>query len=159
MGLFKVSGTIVAIGQSEFNNKGTLYAFVEIVEPSGRRVIVRNVGVLNQVASSIALGAGGEFYFDKFFVFGRPFVSQLWGVKTADGLVTFDNDMRKHTMAFSFLIGVLTLPALGLGLLFIAVGLLQLLFVILMTGARKRMFYGTNRAEARRLRQQQPVRI
>lgn len=159
MGLFKVSGTIVAIGQSEFDNRSTLYAFLEIVEPNGCRVIVRNVGVLNQVASSIALGTNGEFFFDKFFVFGRPFVSQLWGTKTVDGLVAFDNDMRKHAMAFSFCIGMLTILALGIGFLFIAVGLLQLLFVILMTGARKRMFYGANRAEARRLRQQLPVRI
>lgn len=159
MGLFKVSGTIVAIGQSEFNNKGTLYAFLEILEPSGRRVIVRNVGVLNQVASSIAPGTNGEFFFDKFFVYGRPLVSQLWGAKTVDGLVTFDNDMRKQTMAFSFLIGTLTIPLLGIGLLFIALGLLQLLFVILKAGARKRLFYGTDRAEAQRLRQQLPVRI
>lgn len=159
MGLFKVSGTIVAIGQSEFDNRGTLYAFLEIVEPSGRRVIVRSVGVLNQVASSVVLGTKGQFFFDKFFVFGRPFVSQLWGVKTDDGLVTFDNDLRKQAMMFSFWIGMLTILALGIGFLFIAVGLLQLLLVILMTGARKRMFYGTSRAEARRLRQQQPVRI
>lgn len=159
MGLFKVSGTIVAIGQSEFNNRGTLYAFIEILEPSGRRVIVRNVGLLNQVASSITLGTNGEFYFDKFFVYGRPFVSQLWGVKTADGLVAFDNDMRKHAMGLSFLIGTLAIPLLGVGFLFIALGLLQLLFVILRAGARKPMFYGNNRAEARRLRQQLPVRI
>jgi hypothetical protein len=159
MGLFKVSGTIVAIGQDEFSNKGKLYAFLEIVEPSGRRVIVRNVGVLNQIVSSIVLGANGEFYFDKFFVYGRPFVSQLWGVKTADGLVTFDNDMRKQSMALSFLIGTLTIPLLGMGFLLIALGLLQLLFVILKTGARKRMFYGTDRTEAQRLRQQLPVRI
>jgi len=159
MGLFKVSGTIAAIGQGEFNNHGTFYAFMEIREPGGRRVIVRNVGVLNQVASSIVLGANGEFFFDKLFVYGRPFISQLWGVKTVDGLVAFDNDMRKHAMAVSFLIGTLTIPLLGAGFLLIALGLFQLLYVILRAGARKRMFYGTNRAEARRLRQQLPVRI
>lgn len=159
MGLFRVSGTIVAIGQSEFNNKGTLYAFIEILEPNGRRVIVCNVGMLNQVASSITLGTNGEFFFDKFFVYGRPFVSQLWGVKSAAGLVSFDNDMRKHAMGLSFLVGALTIPLLGVGFLFIALGLLQLLFVIIRAGARKRMFFGNNRAEARRLRQQLPVRI
>ncbi|MCW5691006.1 MAG: hypothetical protein KIT48_01435 [Pseudolabrys sp.] len=159
MGLFKVSGTIAAIGQGEFNNHGTFYAFMEIREPGGRRVIVHNVGVLNHVASSIVLGGDSEFFFDKFFVFGRSFVSQLWGVKTTDGLVTFDNDMRKQAMAVSFLIGTLTIPLLGIGFLLIALGLLQLLFVMLKAGARKRMFYGTDRAEARRLHQQLPVRI
>lgn len=37
MGIFTITGTVVAIGQSEFNTGGTFYAFVEFVEPSGRR--------------------------------------------------------------------------------------------------------------------------
>jgi len=159
MGLFKVTGTIAAIGQCEFDNHYTLYAFLELIEPSGRRVMVQKVAVGNQVAPALSPGAEGEFYFDKFFVAGKRFVSQLWGVKTSDGLVAFDKDMRKRVTFYHLGWGIITLPLLGLGAGFLIVALPQLLMLIAMTGERKRLFYGRNRAEARRLRKQLAVRM
>ncbi|MBI2715682.1 MAG: hypothetical protein HYX37_14710 [Rhizobiales bacterium] len=159
MGVFNITGTIASIGQSEFNNRGTLYAFVEIIEPSGRRVLVQNVAVGNQVLPAINLGCKGEFFFDKLFVPGKPLISQMWGVKTPDGLVAFDHNMRKPQMILNLLVGILAAPILGLGIPFLILGLFQAVQLIVTTGTRQQMFYGNDRMEAQRLRQQQAVRI
>lgn len=159
MSLFKISGTIAAIGQCEFSNHHTLYAFVEIVEPTGRRVMVQQVAVGNQVLATLNLAATGEFYFDKFFVARKRFVSQLWGVKTSDGLVAFDKAMRAPVTFIHLAFGIVLLPFGGVGMVFLVFALPQLFKLIGMIGARKRMFYGQDHTEARRLRQQQAVRI
>jgi len=150
MGLFSFAGTVVAIGQSEFDNHHTRYAFIEIVEPSGRRVIVQQVWVGNQAQAALNLGAKGEFFFDKFFAARKGFVSQLWGVKTSDGLVSFDNNMRAVITFVHLGCGTVLLPFGGIGLVFLVFALPQLLKLITMFGARRRTFYGQDRAEAQR---------
>lgn len=159
MGLFKISGTVTAIGQSEFNNHHTLYAFIELVEPTGRRVMVQNVWVGNQVLATMNVGAEGEFCFDKFFAASKGLVSQLWGVKTSGGLVSFDRNMRTPLTFVHLALGIVLLPFGGVGMVFLVFALPQLVKLIGMIGARERMFYGQDHAEARRLRQQQAVRI
>ncbi len=159
MGVFNVTGTIAAIGQCEFNNRGTLYAFIDIVEPSGRRVSVQNVAIGNQVAPAIVLGTAGEFFFDKLFVPGRRFVSQMWGVKTSDGLVALDNNMRTSQAFLNVIVGVVALPLLGLGIPFLVLGIFQLFQLVALAGTRQERFYGKDCDEARRLRAQQTVRI
>ena len=121
--------------------------------------MVQQVAVGNQVLATLNLGATGEFYFDKFFVARKRFVSQLWDVKTSDGLVSFDKDMRAPVTFVHLAFGIALLPVGGLGMVFLVVALPQLVKLIRMIGARKRMFYGQDRTEARRLRQQQAVRI
>lgn len=159
MSLFKISGTVAAIGQCEFDNHHTLYAFVEIVESTGRRVMVQQVAVGNQALATLNLGAKGEFYFDKFFVARKRFVSQLWGVKSSDGVVVFGKDMRVAVTFVHLAFGIVLLPVGGLGMVFLVFALPQLFKLIGMIGARKRMFYGQDRTEARRLRKQEAVRI
>lgn len=159
MSLFKISGTIAAIGQSEFDNTGTLFAFIEIVEPTGRRVMVQQVAVGNQVLSTLIPGAQGEFYFDKLFVYRKGLVSQLWGVKTSDGLVCFDKGMRGPVTFVHLGVGIVLLPFGGVGMVFLVFAVPQLVKLISMVGARERMFYGQDGAEAHRLRQQQAVRL
>ncbi|MEA2913403.1 MAG: hypothetical protein QOJ15_5484, partial [Bradyrhizobium sp.] len=43
MSLFLVSGTVTAIGQSAFTNDLTIFAFPEVAEVSGRRVLIEKV--------------------------------------------------------------------------------------------------------------------
>lgn len=158
MGVFTLTGTIVSIGQSMFDLRGTGYAFIEIVEPSGRRVMVQKVAVGNQVLSAVNLGCKGEFFFDKVFVsFGC--VSQLWGVKTQDGLVAFeDSNIRRYPVVMNLCFGFIG-SLLVVGIPFLVLGLLQWIGLILRAGQRKRLFYGNDYREANRLRQQQAVRI
>lgn len=159
MSVFKITGTIAAIGQSQFDNHATLYAFVEIVEPSGRRVMVRNVAVGNQALSTINVGSQGEFFFDKFIVgIGRS-ASQLWGVKTRDGLVAFENRNFRTPFVVRH-IGIGLFASLFLfGIPYVVLGLVQLAGLIGSFGAREQLLYGDDRAEAKRLRQQQAVQI
>jgi len=57
MSLFSIKGAVTAIGQSQFNNAITIYAYLEITEPSGRRVKIDQVAVCNDVAAAFRLGA------------------------------------------------------------------------------------------------------
>ena len=158
MNVFSVTGTIRSFGQSQFNLARHQYAYVEIVESNGRRVSVQNVLVGNRVGTVIDPSTQGEFFFDKFLFMFVPIV-QLWGVKTHDGLVGYSRNVRAAVTAWHIIMGLLMTPLLGLGLPFVVLGLLQLLKLIGTAGAREQLFYGHDEAEARRLRQQQAVRI
>lgn len=158
MGIFSVTGIIRSLGQSEFDNHGTRYAFVDIVEPSGKRVLVQNVFVGNQVLPIIDLGTEGEFFFDKMFVPGKPLTSQLWGVKTHDGLVAYDHNLRIGIAIVCLVFGTL-FALIGVGIPFLIVGIVQLIKVMGALGARQRLFYGHDREKALRLRQQQAVQL
>ena len=154
MGLFTLRGTITAIGQSTFTNGGFNYAYVEFTEADGRRISVRKLSVGNLVSPTIGLGHAGEFFFDKWGIWGV----WLWGVKTTDGFVAFERAPFKTVAIGLLLIGVVGLPFLLLGIPFLFFAGL-LLSKSLQTGARKRMFYGNDRAEAERLRSREAIRI
>jgi hypothetical protein len=79
MGLLNLKGTITALGQSEFDNHTTIYAYLEITEASGRRILIDKVAVANDTAALLAMGSVGEFFFDQMFVYGRRYHCQLWG--------------------------------------------------------------------------------
>lgn len=158
MAIFSITGTIKSTGQNEFNLARHQYAYLEIVEPNGRRVSVQNVLVGNRVGAAIGAGTQGEFFFDKFLFKFVPVV-QLWGVKTSDGLVGYSRNVRTAATAWHIMFGLFMTPLFGLGLPFLVLGLLQLLKLIGMTGARQQLFYGSDGAEARRLREQEAVRI
>jgi hypothetical protein len=157
MSLFSIKGTVTAIGQSQFDNSITFYAYLEITEPSGRRIKIDQVAVCNDIASALRLGQSGEFFVDRIFRFSKTYRCQLWGIKS-DGVATIDSiDIRKRVAGLQFVLGILTIPIFGLGLL-LAV---PALFKILSLGAynRNQMFYGSDPVEARRLSEQQVVRI
>jgi hypothetical protein len=59
--LFAVKGSVTNLGQSEFNNDVENFAYVEITEPSGRRVMIEKVVVANDVGAIFAMGVTGEF--------------------------------------------------------------------------------------------------
>jgi len=159
MGLFSISGTVTAIGQSLFNNDIAVYAYIEITEASGRRVSVEKVAVFNDAASGLQLGGTGEFFFDKMTFFDARFRCQLWGVKS-DATAVFDRrDLRKRFIGRSLVAGVVLLPVVGIGLLWLLPGVANLCAVLSGGVDRKRLFYGSNPAEIERLEQQLPVRI
>jgi hypothetical protein len=157
MSLFSIKGAVTAIGQSQFNNAITIYAYLEITEPSGRRVKIDQVAVCNDVAAAFRLGQSGEFFVDRIFRYSRTYRCQLWGIK-ADGIATLDSiDIRKRVSFGQFVLGIMLIPVFGLGFLLIIPPLIRLL--TLSAVDRRQMFYGSDPAEAQRLSHQQAVRI
>ncbi len=159
MGLFSISGTVTAIGQSVFNYDIALYAYIQITESSGRRVSVEKVAVCTVADSELQLGVVGEFFFDKMTFFDTRFRCQLWGVKT-DAVAVFDRrDLRKRLIGLSLVGGIVLLPVLGVGLLWLLPDFANLFAVLSGDVDRKKLFYGLNPVEVQRLKQQLPVRI
>lgn len=159
MGLFSISGTVTAIGQSLFNSDLAIYAYVEITEASGRRVNVEKVAVCNDAATQLQLGSTGEFFFDKMYVLGGRFRCQLWGIKSESMAVLDRHDVRKLFIGHHIVLGIVLLPFFCIGLFWLLPGLASLWTVLSGGADRKGLFFGSNPAEVQRLRQQQPVRI
>ena len=159
MSLFNIRGTVTAVGQSQFDNNLTIFAYLEVTEMSGRRILIDKVAVCNDTSSLLQLGGTGEFFFDKMFIYGRKFHCQLWGIK-ADNMAVLDrNDLRKMVMAHHILYGLFLLPFFGVGLFCLLPALASLMTTLSGGVNRSRCFYGSNPSEARRLQQQQSVRI
>jgi hypothetical protein len=156
MSLFQINGKVTAMGQSEFDNVVTLYSYIEITEDSGLRVTVEKVAVCNDVAAGLKMGASGEFFVDRISRHSG-IRCQLWGIK-AEGVAVLDSrDLRKRIAALQLIWGLVLTPFGGVGLLLVV----PALFRLARSGSqnRRRMFYGTDPAEARRLERQQAVRI
>ena len=147
MSLFSIKGTVTAIGQSQFDNALTIYAYLEITEASGRRVSIDKVAVCNDVAASLRLGQSSEFFVDRIFCYSQTCRCQLWGIK-ADGIATFDSiDIRKRVSFWQLVLGIMLTPVLGwVCLSFCPHALIRIL--TLSFADRRRMFYGSNSAEA-----------
>lgn len=143
MSLFAVTGTVTSIGQSTFNDSERLYAYIEITESSGRRVMIEKMVVLNDVAVIFQLGLVGEFFVDLFSKSGKT-RCQLWGIKTDDREIFDRKNSRLQWGSAQLFFGLLTIPLFGLGLLLVIPGLVQLLSST--PSQRREMFYG---AEAR----------
>jgi hypothetical protein len=156
MTLFQINGTVTAIGQSEFDNVVTLYAYLEITEDSGRLISIENVAVCSDVGARLRMGVSGEFFVDRISRHSG-IRCQLWGIKT-DGVAVLDTrDLRKRIASLQLIWGLVLTPFAGIGLLLVV----PALFRLAASGSedRSRMFYGTDPAEARRLQRQQAVRI
>jgi hypothetical protein len=157
MSLFSIQGTVTAAGQSQFDNALTIYAYLEITEASGRRVSIDKVAVCNDVSASLRLGQSGEIFIDRIFHYSKTYRCQLWGIK-ADGIATLDSiDIRKRVSSGQFLLGIMLISVFGLGLLIAAPALIRIL--TLSSVDRRKMFHGSDPAEAQRLNQQRVVRI
>jgi hypothetical protein len=157
MSLFLVSGTVTAIGQSVFTNDLTIFAFLEVAEASGRRVLIEKVAVCNEVVARLQVGMTGEFFVDRIFQFSQSFRCQLFGIK-ADGVAVLDSsDLRKRTILAQLIFGLMLTPVFGIGLLLVVPAVLKAF--TLGTMDRHAMFYGSDPAEPQRLERQQAVRI
>jgi hypothetical protein len=75
--LFAVKGSVTTIGHSEYNNNAQNFAYIEITEPSGRRVMIEKVVVSNHIGAIFAMGVTGEFFVDRVFQSGQV-RCQLW---------------------------------------------------------------------------------
>lgn len=159
MSLLSITGTVTAVGQSQFDNILAIYAYLEITEPSGRRIQIDKVAVCNDTAALLQMGIVGEFFFDKMFVYGRRYHCQLWGIK-AENMAVFDRDnMRKMVMIHHIVVGTLLLPFGGLGAFWLLPGLASLMTLLSGSANRSALFYGSNPAEVARLQQRQAIRI
>lgn len=138
--LFAVKGSVTNIGQSEFNNNAEIFAYIEITEPSGRRVMIEKVAVSNDVGAIFAMGVLGEFFIDRVFKSG-PVRTQLWGIKTHDREIFDRKNLRLQVSLVQLLYGLVTTPVLGLGLLIAVPALVRLLGCV--GGPRQRMFFGS----------------
>jgi hypothetical protein len=140
MSLFELDGTITAIGQSVFDNNGTVYAYLEITEPGGGRTLVEKVAVCNDVGSQLSLGLSGRFYVDRIFRESGPLRCQLWGLKTEHRTVVDRKNLRKQIGIAKVLYGILTIPVLGIGFILIVSGIRML--VLSQRYDRNRFFFG-----------------
>lgn len=159
MSLLNIKGTITAYGQSVVDNVMTIYAYIEITEPSGRRIQIDKVAVANDTAAVFALGGVGEFFLDKMFVYGRRYHYQLWGIKAENVAVIDRVDARRLVALHHIVLGTLLLPIGGIGAFWLFPGLAHMVAILSGSVNRDRLFYGSNPVEARRLQQQQAIRI
>lgn len=159
MGIYAINGTITAIGQSQFTNDLTIYAYIEITEASGCRVTVEKVVACNEADAALQLGLFGEFFFDRIFLHGQPYRYQLWGLQT-DSLAVFDRKNLRVRVTFAHIgFGLLLLPVFGLGLGYLVPGIVQLIVLLCGGADRERRFYGSDPEKAQRLYQERAVRI
>jgi hypothetical protein len=157
MSLFSISGTVTAIGQSEFTNDLTIFAYLEIAKASGCRVSIEKVAVCNDVVARLQLGATGEFFVDRIFRFSQTFRCQLFGIKTGGVAVLDRRDLRKRTIVAQLILGLALTPVFGIGLVLVVPNLVKAL--TLFTLDRRAMFDGPDPVDAQRLERQQAVRI
>jgi hypothetical protein len=142
MNLFELKGTVTAIGQSTFDNDVVVYAFVEITDFESGRTMIERVAVCNDIGAVFSMGVSGSFYIDRLFRASGPLRCQLFGVKT-DRVAVFDRlDLRKKAGLIKVLLGILTLPVVGIGLLLLVPGIH--LLVLSARHDRGRFFYGPN---------------
>ena len=120
MSFFEVEGTISAIGQSQFDNDMSIYAFIEVTETTGDRTLIEKVAVFNDVGAVLALGVTGKFYVDRLYRANGRIRCQLWGVRS-DRVAVLDRANLRHRAALvKFLMGIPAILVVGLGLILIA---------------------------------------
>jgi hypothetical protein len=126
--------------QSEFNNTEQAYAYIEITEPSGRRVMIEKVVVLNDIGVIFGLELTGEFFVDRIFHSGKV-RCQLWGIKTSDRAIFDRKNARLQWASAQLVFGLLAIPLFGYGLLFAIPALVRLFACT--PRQRRQMFYGS----------------
>jgi hypothetical protein len=144
--LFVVKGSVTGIGQSKYNTNAEVFAYIEVTEPSGRRVMIEKVVVSTDVGAAFEMGATGELFVDRVFRSGE-LRCQLWGIKTPDREILDRKNLRLDVSLVQLLYGIVTIPVLGLGLLIAVPALIRLLGCV--GEPRRRMFYGLGESRAR----------
>ena len=144
MGLYSITGTVSAIGQSNFDNDLYIYAYIAVTDQSGRRHMIDKVAVGNDVGSYLTPGLHGEFFFDSFFGNRSKIRCQLWGIKADAGSVIDRSNLRSVVTASNLLQGLLLLPLAGIGLISLVPGLFQLFDAVTGRVNRSRFFNDPN---------------
>jgi hypothetical protein len=144
MGLYSITGTVSAIGQSSFDNELHLYAYVVVTDQTGRRHMIDKVAVGNDVGSYLTIGLYGEFFFDSFFGNRSKLRCQLWGVKADAGSVIDRTNLRTMVTASNLIQGIFLLPFFGIGLFSLLRGLFQLFDAVTGRVDRQRFFNDPN---------------
>ncbi len=153
--LFSVKGTVTTVGQSLFDNNGEIFAYIEVTESSGRRVMIEKVAIHNDIRMIFQMGLTGEFFVDRIFRSGQV-RCQLWGIKTGDREIFDRKNLRLYSGLSHLMYGLVIIPIFGLGLILVIPAALRLCRCI---GApRRRMFYGSG-VSRMRAPQQQVMRI
>lgn len=141
MGLYSLNGTISKFGQCEFDNDLVIYAFVEIVDAEGARTLVKKVAVCVDIQAAVGEGTTGEFFFDAVFVFGRRYLCQFWGIKTAERSVTDGANFRAILAPTNLILGIFLTPLFGYGLPRLIAGIGQSWSLLDGSGDRKSFFH------------------
>ncbi|MCK1284730.1 hypothetical protein IVB41_12470 [Bradyrhizobium sp. 44] len=136
MSLFEIEGTVTAIGQSQFDNDMSIYAFIEVTDRNGLRTLIEKVGVFNDIGAVLAPGLSGHFYVDRIYRGSGALRCQLWGVRT-DRLVVMDSkDLRNRIAMAKLLGGIPAIFVFGLGLIIIA----EAIYLLATAGDRRQFF-------------------
>src|ERR1700694_1265804 len=139
MSLFAVKGAVTTVGQSMLDNDVELFAYIEITEPSGQRVMIEKIAVCNDVRAIFRMGMSGQFFVDRIFRSG-DLRCQLWGIKSGEREIFDRKNLRMQIALLQFFNGLIRIPILGLGLFIALPALVSLSRCI--GRPRSRMFYG-----------------
>lgn len=138
MSLIEVEGTVTAIGQSQFDNDVTIYAYIDVTGSAGGKTHIEKVAVFNDIGAALALGVSGTFYVDRIFRGASAIRCQLWGLRTEKTAVIDSFDLRTRLILYKLLVGIPTILFFGLGLLYVA----EAIYLLATRGDRKRFFLG-----------------
>ncbi|SFT26613.1 hypothetical protein [Methylobacterium sp. yr668] len=136
------SGTVIALGQSELSLQGRRYAYIEIERQDGRILRADDVVVLNEVGSLLHEGVQGRFHFDAARL-KTATIRQLFGIRRSDGRWGYDAAQVRVTAAIHNIVqGALT-AFVFVGIPFLLLGLLQLVYSIGTARLRHDEFFGS----------------
>lgn len=135
------SGTVIALGQNEFDLQGTRYAFIEIRRRDGRIVRAENVVVLNGVGSLLHEGVEGKFHFDAARL-KTATIRQLFGIRRSDGRWAYDAAQVRTAAAIRNIVWGALHSFVFVGIPVLLLGLLQLVYSIGTARLREEEFFG-----------------
>lgn len=147
MGLYLLRGTILQLGQCQFDNDLVVYAYIEIMDAAGVRTLVKKVAVAVDIQAVIEPGTHGTFFVDELFVPGRRILCQLWGLLTVDRRVIDRVNLRTILTFRNLLQGILFTPVLGAGLTLLVAGIGQLWSHLNGSANRNRFFLRAEKGE------------
>ncbi|MEW6451311.1 MAG: hypothetical protein AB1490_11705 [Pseudomonadota bacterium] len=160
MSIFRLKGTITAIGAGTMTEGGTKHDWIEITPDGGRVYGVTRVWVGANAARGVCPGVRGEFFLDRVFVLGAPtrIWKQLYGIRIDGGQAVYDRtSLRAAAIALHIKLGVIFL-VVGIGALWLTFAALQLTKAAITIGARRRAFLG-GQGSAGKVREREAVRI
>lgn len=95
MGLFSLTGTVTAYGNSKIEKGKTTFDSITIAETNGTITHIKNVTARDPMNTHVISGAEGEFFFSN---------RSLYGVKTSDGVVDYIKITSSITWAITLFI-------------------------------------------------------
>lgn len=159
MSFFQIEGQVTATGSSQYNLHGRYYSYVEVLEPSGRRVTIEKVFVTTQTDAYLVVGTNGKFYFEKVMGILTLGPKHLWGAKCSNGEVHFEGMNFRFYMALRIMFIGIVLSVIFIGIPIALIGIGQLIMSLATLNRRESLFYGPNGEERSRLQAREAVRI